>query len=387
MPPIWRQPLALAAAAFAVCGAAEVRAEGLGFEPRGRIQIDVQSRDWAVRDEDDADIYIRRLFLGVQGRIAGPWRYRADFVLTPGSDTIGVDEAHLEYAGEGWSLFIGENKVTAPFGERTSSLDVPFAERPTLIGAFGYGGRAGVGVLVKGEHWGAALALHGGSMNGAEGEGDVDETRALSTRLTRALIHDAEAGRVLHLGFHARHRYQNDAPQRVRARPLNGRDSRWIDAGSQSANRFEHDTTLGVEAAYAQGPLSFAAEFMRMEGQTPGVAEAQFSGFYLDVSWSLTGEARPYRADTGVFAAITPRAPVDEGGWGHWALSGRYEMTDLSDGADPERGEQQAYALGLDWIPVEHVRVKLNYAHSEMDRTIGPDDEADIATLRLQLDF
>ncbi len=385
MPPIRRRSIALVAAMLVASAAGETRAEGFSFEQRGRIQIDVQSRNWAIRDEDDTDAYIRRLFLGGQGRIAGLWRYKADFLLTPGIDHVGVDDAFLEYRADNWSIFIGEHNITSPLEERTSSLDTPFIERSSVISAFGFSRRAGLGFIIAGEDWSAAVALQGGSMNAAEGEGDVDEGRALSGRFTIAPINTE--GVVLHLGLNARHRYQNDAPQRVRARPLNGRDSRWIDAGSLSANRLERDTSLGGEFGLVRGPFALTGEYITLTGETSAGDSLRFSGFYIDASWALTGEARGYDAGEGVFESAEPSAPLRQGGWGAWVLSARYDFVDLSDGADPERGEQRAYALGLDWIPVEHVRVKFNVAHSEMDRAIGPDDKAEIATLRLQFDF
>ena len=72
-------------------------------------------------------------------------------------------------------------------------------------------------------------------------------------------------------------------------------------------------------------------------------------------------------------------------------LSARYDYVDLSDpnGAGGNRGEQSSYALGLDWVPVDHVRLKLNYAVSDMDRTaVGSSDtEAQVISLRTQFDF
>jgi len=38
-------------------------------------------------------------------------------------------------------------------------------------------------------------------------------------------------------------------------------------------------------------------------------------------------------------------------------------------------------------VPIDHVRFKLNYAISDMDRAVGTDDEAQIITLRSQFDF
>ncbi|HRO02908.1 MAG TPA: porin, partial [Terricaulis sp.] len=136
---------ALPAALAMLSLAGPAAAEGFSFEPRGRIQIDLQNRDWRVLDEDDTDVYVRRFYLGAQGAIAGNWRYKVDLVLTPGIEAVGVDDAFLEYRAEGWALFIGEHNVTSPLEERTSSLDMPFIERSALINAFGYGRRAGLG--------------------------------------------------------------------------------------------------------------------------------------------------------------------------------------------------------------------------------------------------
>jgi phosphate-selective porin len=73
---------------------------------------------------------------------------------------------------------------------------------------------------------------------------------------------------------------------------------------------------------------------------------------------------------------------------GHFMLGARYDYIDLSDPAGGAgRGEQTSYALGLDWVPIDHVRFKLNFAQSDMDRVVGVDDEAQIVTLRTQFDF
>ena len=69
-------------------------------------------------------------------------------------------------------------------------------------------------------------------------------------------------------------------------------------------------------------------------------------------------------------------------------LSARYDFIDLSDlEAGASRGEQTAYALALNWVPVDHVRFMLNYAQSDMDRVVGVDEEATVVSLRTQFDF
>jgi phosphate-selective porin OprO/OprP len=379
-------------------GAPEIRDGEQRFRPRGRFQYDVTSSEWDVLDEDGNRSYVRRAFLGAQGRITDRWRYKIDFVLNPGAaegdatggSDVAVDDAYLEYAGDFFSVVIGENNMTAPLEERTSSLDIPFVERSSLINTFGYGRAAGVAGLLTGANWMAALGVYGDSLNNQDNNFALDEQFSVSGRFTWAPIFESspESYRLLHLGISARQRHiGDDAAQRFRARPLNGRGSRWIDAGAGLAG--ESDFSLGAELAGQWDAFGFTAEYARLDGTSTTDVEFEYDGYYLDLYWSLTGEPRAYRGNQGSFGPIVPERPINMGGWGHWMLSARYDYVDLSDpaGAAATRGEQAAYALGLDWIPIDHFRFKLNYAVSEADRSVGADDEAQIVTLRSQFDF
>ncbi|MEZ6022944.1 MAG: porin [Hyphomonadaceae bacterium] len=95
------------------------------FKMRGRFQYDIYSQDWDVGAEDRTRSYVRRAFLGVQGRFSENWRYKVDFVLTPSSSSIAVDDAFLEYVADNWSVVIGEHNITSPLEDRISSLDIP----------------------------------------------------------------------------------------------------------------------------------------------------------------------------------------------------------------------------------------------------------------------
>ncbi|MGD9982465.1 MAG: OprO/OprP family phosphate-selective porin, partial [Hyphomonadaceae bacterium] len=352
-------------------------------------------------DEDGNRSYVRRAFIGAQGRFTDRWRYKVDFVLNPGAagddaatgdQAVAVDDAYLEYAGDFFSVVIGENNVTSPLEDRTSSLDIPFIERSSLINTFGYGRAAGVAGLITGANWMAALGLYGDSLNNQDSNFANDEQFSVSGRFTWAPIFESspESYRLLHLGVSARQRHiGDDAAQRFRTRPLNGRGTRWIDAGAGLAG--ELDTTLGLEVAGQWDAFGFTAEYAALDGESVTAVDFDYDGYYVDLYWSLTGEPRAYRGNQGSFGPIVPERPINQGGWGHWMLSARYDFIDLSDpaGAAATRGEQSAYAVGLDWIPVDHVRFKLNYAMSEADRSspVAVDEEARVITLRTQFDF
>ena len=151
----------------------------------------------------------------------------------------------------------------------------------------------------------------------------------------------------------------------------------------------DNDTTYGAEAAVQFGPFGAQAEYMVLDGENTAGVGFDASGYYVDVYWSLTGESRNYRGNQGSFAAIAPRRSLADGGPGHWMVSARYDYIDLSDDlfTAGQRGEQSAWAAGLDWVPVDHVRFKLNYASTDMERAAGADTSADVITLRTQFDF
>lgn len=379
-------------------GAPEIRDGQQRFKVRGRFQFDVYSSDWDNIDEDAQRSYVRRAFIGIQGRFTDNWRYKVDFVLNPGAGVddattgdgaVGVDDAYLEYAGDFYSLVIGENNVTSPLEERTSSLDIPFIERSSILSAYGYGRAAGAAFLMTGANWMGAVGVYGDSLNNSDANLAQDELLSVSGRFTWAPIFEVSPGsyRLLHLGVSTRQRYNgDDGLLRYRARPLNGRGTRWIE--SSSGNGLQSDVAYGFEAAGQWNAFGFTAEYITISGETPTGVEIASDGYYIDLNWSITGEPRSYRGNQGSFGPIVPARGMGEGGWGHWNVSARYDFLDLSDAdAGASRGEQTAVAVGLNWVPVDHVRLMLNYAQTDMDRTTGVDEQSTVISLRTQFDF
>ena len=289
-----------------------------------------------------------------------------------------MDDAYLEYAGDFFSFVIGENNVTAPLEDRTSSLDIPFIERSSMINTFGYGRAAGVAFLTNGANWMAAAGVYGDSLNNQDANFNIDESTPVSGRFTWAPIFEnsPEGKTLVHLGLtarqryiadDARHRYPHASAKRPRQPPHRRRQRR-------SPARATPPRAWSLRCQCNQ--FGFTAEYAQLEGtETPPAAcsDFDFDGYYVDAYWSLTGEPRNYRGNTGSFGAIMPR---------HADRTGRHRPLDAvgalrlcrsqrSRRRAATRGEQSAYALGLDWIPIDHVRFKLNYAMSEMDRT-GP---------------
>jgi phosphate-selective porin OprO and OprP len=105
----------------------------------------------------------------------------------------------------------------------------------------------------------------------------------------------------------------------------------------------------------------------------------------LMVTWSLTGEMRPYDRATGVFGRIEPAAPFSfrHGGCGAWEVAARYSKVDLTSGT-LDGGVFDRWSGALSWHPTRNFRFEFNYGYGRLER-FGLSGRADFYQLRLQL--
>jgi phosphate-selective porin OprO/OprP len=169
---------------------------------------------------------------------------------------------------------------------------------------------------------------------------------------------------------------------RLRERPeLNVDDQsiRLIDTGNINAS---HYWEWGLEGAgnwhslYGQGGY-FNYEVTRRASTLP---DPSFNGWYLQASWVLTGESKPYRPERGAYSTPSPDEPFSfsKGTWGAWEIAGRYSDLDLNfnpgafgvvtplDGI--RGGEQRIWTAGLNWYPNNALRFVLDYQHTDVSR-------------------
>ena len=84
------------------------------------------------------------------------------------------------------------------------------------------------------------------------------------------------------------------------------------------------------------GPASFQSEYIHNSVHQPNGGDASFGSFYLQGSYFLTGEQRPYRDSGGHFNRVKPLHNLgDRNGWGAWEIALRYSQLDLNDRPDP----------------------------------------------------
>ena len=149
----------------------------------------------------------------------------------------------------------------------------------------------------------------------------------------------------------------------------------------------------GIEAAANLRNFYVAAEYYEFNIQRDTscagcvvAADPEFSGFYVEGSWMLTGEAKTYQANamnnnmaTYANPHVTTPFDLNGGGWGAWEIAARYSDLDLDwhsgevGAACPvvgcvRGGEQKVIALGLNWYLSDNFRFLFDYMFVQVDK-------------------
>jgi phosphate-selective porin OprO/OprP len=355
----------------------------------------------------------RRARLGVEGVLFSDWSYQFIYDFGgSGSEGASISSAYIQYDGLGpvhWR--IGAYPAPESFDDTTSASNLLFLERaqPADLARSiaGSDGRDGTTLFAYDDKYFAALSYTGDLV---QDSGVFDEQQALVGRLAYRLYHDGESNFAI--GGDSTYVFKiadtaagagSPSAIRLRERPeLNVDDNniRLIDTGSIDARRLWE---WGLEAAgnwrnlYAQGGY-FNFDVTRRNSPLP---DPSFDGWYVQASWVLTGESKPYNASTASYGLPKPRHPLsfDHDGTGAWEMAARYSVLDLNDNAGiagspapfggVRGGEQKIWTAGVNWYPNDAIRFVLDYQHTDVTRlnAAGGDSGAKLDAVSLRAQF
>lgn len=355
----------------------------------------------------------RRARLGVQGTLFKDWSYQFIYDFGgSGSEGAAISSAYIQYDGLGevhWK--IGAYPTPESFDDTTSASDLLFLERaqPTDLARSiaGSDGRDGTTIFAYDDNYFVAASYTGDLV---QDSGVFDEQQAAVGRAAYRFVLDKDVN--LAIGADTTYEFKaadtaagagSASTVRLRERPeLNVDDNniRLIDTGSIGASKL---LEWGVEAAgnwhnlYAQGGY-FNFDVTRRASSLPNPS---FDGWYLQGSWVLTGESKPYNPSTGSYGLPKPDAPLsfEHGGIGAWELAARYSVLDLNDNAGfagaaapaggVRGGEQKIWTAGINWYPNAAIRFVLDYQHTAVSRlsAAGGDADAKLDAVSLRAQF
>lgn len=355
----------------------------------------LQQVDFAAYDGTGIDLAdgseMRRSRLSLGGTFLKDWQYRVEYEFSTGASSL--TDAYVAYTAlKPVAVTVGQFKP--PFGMEAVSQDksATFMERalpfylvsPLIVRAPG---------AMLGTSWrrgSLAAGLFGEPVGNAQWG---DEGLGAAARATWAPY--LEGSRLLHLGLGTQWRKptQDDSGNttgarfntvRFRAKPeSNILSQRLVDTGE--IPDVEDYRFAGVELAGAWDAFSLQAEYQQVHLSREDFGALDFDSGYAQIAWTVSGEARPYRVDRGVFEGIRPKSNFGEGGWGAFEVAGRYSTLDLSDG-DVGGGRERNASAAMSWYLNPFLRVSANYVKVIQVRGGSLDgEEPSIWQMRLQL--
>ena len=354
------------------------------LELGGRIQADFAffTEDSDVKravGEVENGAEFRRARLSIGGVIYERVVFKAEYDFAGGDPEfkdVYVGLVDLPYVGE---LLVGHFKEPFSLEELTSSRYITFMER-LLANAFAPSRNMGVmltnTVLDERATWAMGAFRDSDDFGNSSDDGGFGFTG----RLTGLPYWEDGGRRLVHLGAAYSHGDPEDDAIAFSQRPEAHLAPRFVDTGDIPTDGVDR---LGIEAAWVCGPLSLQGEYMRSWVDTDG-ATPSFHGQYVQASYFLTGEHRPYKTGRGAFDRVKVQRPFlfDGGGPGAWEVAARYSVIDLAD-EDVRGGRLSDVTGGVNWHLNDNVRVSANYVYADL-RSVG---EAHAFQSRFQIDF
>ncbi len=381
--------------------------DGLRVRPSQDVEMQIGGRvyaDYAYFDSDDRTVrffleddldggsgtQFSRARIFVAGRVSEIADFKAEFDFGDGSVEMKDVFAQLREVPWIGNVRAGHFKEPYTLQRLISSRHIQLMER-SVMNTFSTNRNMGIMIFDD--------ALDGRTTWSLGGFLDVDDTgfafdddpnHHLTARVTGIAFERDEGRKLVHLGFSYLHRFVGEGI-RFQSRPESNLSP--VDFVDTGFFRASHVDQITPELALVWGPFSLQTEYTLALVDSGRTGDPRFDGFYVEASWFLTGEHRPYAREIGFFRGVRPRRNFDlRGGLGAWQLVFRYSWVDLADGAfsDPDpappegRGRRlDNFAVGLNWHLNPYMRIMFNYIRADLD-DVG---DTNIIQSRLQFDF
>jgi len=367
----------------------------------GRLHVEAMSHrndeDLTRGATDGTDI--RRARMYIKGKAAKDWKYMVEADLA--GNKVSMKDVLGVYTGlKGWDFTFGNQKHAMSMEVQESTNDIMFTERGlTYALTTPYFDRAlGLNAKVKGDTWNVQAGVYGDQF-APETSGDVDEGYGYAIRGTWNPVWNKDAGHMVHLGASYGVRAVSNQTNKISGggkgdfayETTNGSNLKLLD--TPDIVGLDEVNVGVVEIAAMHGPLSFQAEYAKADVEA--TADYDFTAWYANVGYTLTGEHRSYNPQDGEFKRLNPNNnfSLNNGTWGAWEIAARIDQLDLNDnnvfGGDGER-----YTLALNWYLNYNFRIMADYSriydidNGPVTKTNGDEaDDIDTFTLRAQWAF
>lgn len=368
-----------------------------GFKLANGNAVNITGRmisDYAIASDknDTSDVNaadIRSIQFGVKGKAFKKIGYA--FVGEFADNKTSVQDAYIQYLGEGFKVTVGNSKEPIMQDPQGSPKNLAVMEQSAMSKAAGVTRQVGIAVGFGGDNWGWNTGIYRGTIS--------NHDDAVTTL-------DGETHKVGTFTFASRASYGGKTSNGTWGvgGSFRERDGNFAGAYSHKAQAFNHmtgtyingakskkDTLVGLDLAYQTGPFHAAAEWAEITAKDAASdgGNAKITGGYIEVGYMITGESRTYNFKGGKWNRPKINNPIHKGGMGGLQAVARYDVIDAT-GHGVYGGEQDTWVLGLTWFLNNKTRMMANYSNSSISNVGAPDmgkNSVNALGLRMMVDW
>lgn len=168
----------------------------------------------------------------------------------------------------------------------------------------------------------------------------------------------------LHIAANIHLGHPQDDTIRVRSKPEASAAPYFIDTGKFPTRQ---STFLGWEIYYTSGPWMFGTEYRWDKFRSSQKDNPVFKGGELVVSYTFTGESRPYYTESAIYGFAQVNRPIFKGGPGAWDIVLRFSTLDLDDGLI-KGGKFWRLTPQVNWYATKNIRLEFMYGYGILNR-------------------
>lgn len=346
--------------------------DSVWFNPESKVEDKVGS----IKDGAET----RRAHLAIKGSMYEDYIYQIEYDFAPANPLM--RDSYLGLKNVPYLGTVRAGHFFEPFGmdNLTSTNYMTFLENPLPNLAFAP--LRNLGIAATSTAFNERMEWEAGIFRDADNQGRaISNEYNLTGRLTVLPWYKDKGEKLLHIGVAYSLRHPKQTLQ-YSAKPEANLSPNFVNTGSFNA---KSNHLLGYEATFLSGPFSLQAEYIgNIVDQGGDRHDTYFQGLYLQASYLLTGETKPYLKPYGVFGRVRPKKnfSLKDKTWGAWEAALRYSYLDL-DEDNINGGILSDVTLGLNWYLNPNMRIMLNYIYANRNGY----GNADIVQTRFQVDF
>lgn len=240
------------------------------------------------------------------------------------------------------------------------------------------------GIMVFNDFLGNQLSAQMGAFRNANNDSNdalANDGYVLSGRITGIPLRNISKRQLLHLGASYSFRKPDSREYNISISTDSHLAEKYLKTGT-----IELVNNVGLanfETVFIQGPFSLQAEYLSASVNTVDY-DYQFSNYYAELSYFLTGESKNYRGSYEGLGRVKPKKNFGgtQKGSGAVEIAFRYSNTDLTDGLI-QAGTESDIAFGINWYLNPVTRLMINYGRA----IVEDKGNLDIIQARFQIDF